>query len=152
MHSAPVRTTGAGGAAFRRATQAGPHPRQQLAEGERLAAVVVGPGLQAGGDVGLGGVGGEQQDGEVTVGADPAAEVQPIQAGQAGVQEQQRRLRCVQERVGLGAGAAQAHAVAGRRQGPPEQHASRRVGVHHQDGGIFVRRRGGSRPPVDPRS
>jgi hypothetical protein len=43
MHSSPVRTTDAGGAAFRRAAQPGPQSRQQLADGERRAAGVVGP-------------------------------------------------------------------------------------------------------------
>ncbi len=74
---------GRGGAA-----QVGADAGEQLGEPERLDQVVVGAGVEAGDDVELLVAGGEDEDGQVGVrGAQPPADVDAVDVGQAEVED-----------------------------------------------------------------
>ena len=78
-----------GGAAWRAPPQQRPDPGQQLLALEGLDQVVVGAAVEAG-DAVLGlGAGGQHQDRHVAVGAQPAADLDAVEAGEAEVEDDQ---------------------------------------------------------------
>ncbi len=78
-----------GGAAWGPAAQQGADPGQQLLALERLDQVVVGAAVEAGDPVlGLG-PGGQHQDRHVTLLAEAAADLDPVEAGEAEVEDDQ---------------------------------------------------------------
>ena len=67
-----------------------PDPGEQFGQAERLGHVVVGAGVESDHGVDLVGAGGQHQDREgVAVGAQPAADLQAVHAGQAQVENDQ---------------------------------------------------------------
>ena len=73
-------------------TQRGPHPRDELAQPERLGHVVVGADLQTDDGVDLGVARGDHDDRHPRSGADLAAHVDTGDAREHHVEEHQRRL------------------------------------------------------------
>ena len=85
-HPVGGRLGAVGGAA----AQQGPDPGQQFGQPEGLGDVVVGAGVQADHGVHLVGAGGQHQDREaVALGAQPAAHLQAVHAGQTEVEHHQ---------------------------------------------------------------
>ena len=72
------------------AAQDRPHAADQLGDRERLADVVVSPGLEPQHAVGLRVAGGDDHDRHVAGVADPAAPLEPAEPGQCDVEDQQR--------------------------------------------------------------
>ena len=95
------------------AAQPGPHPGDQLHDAEGLADVVVRPQVQPPHRVHLGGLGGDQDDGDVlgaAAGLQFPEDVQPVPPGQHDVQQHQpgqlpgqglEKVRPVFKRLGL---------------------------------------------------
>ena len=78
-----------GAAARRTAAHQRAHPREQLLALERLHEVVVGAGVEALDAVVELAAGGEDQDRHVGLGAQPPADLDPVEAGQAEVEDDQ---------------------------------------------------------------
>src|SRR6266516_1725818 len=127
---------GAGGGAVlvgTGATQEGPHPGDQLAEGEGLGDVVVGAHLQADHAVNLGVAGGQHQYRDCAGGPDAAADVPAALGRQHQVEHHQIGTLRLEVADGLGAvaGGHDLHALAGKR--VADRVEQRFLVVNHQD-------------------